>query len=138
MYLLDTNIVSEAVKARPDTKVIHWLETNRSSLTYISAITVGELEQGIVRSPSSRRAKELRDWLETNLKPKFRSRILTLDDKVMTTWGLITGETLNKDRPASFFDSLLAATAITHGLTLVTRNIKDVNMFNIATFNPWE
>ncbi len=138
MYLLDTNVVSEAVKPRPDAKVLNWLETNRSSLTYISAMTIGELEQGIVRSPSPRRAKELRDWLESQLKPKFRNRILGLDEKVMTHWGQITGEALNKGRPANLFDSLLAATAIAHQLTLVTRNVRDVSMFAVTVFNPWE
>ncbi len=138
MYLLDTNVISEAIKPHPDANVLNWLETNRSSLTYISAITIGEIEQGIVRSPSLRRAKELRGWLETELKPKFRNRILGLDDKTMTTWGRITGEALNQGRPASLFDSLLAATAITHQLTLVTRNVKDLSMFTVNTFNPWE
>jgi toxin FitB len=138
MYLLDTNVVSEAVKPRPDAKVLNWLETNRSSFVYISAITIGELEQGIVRSPSPRRAKELRAWLEVQLKPKFQNRILNLDDKVMTTWGRITGDALNQGRPASLFDSLLASTAITHQLTLVTRNVKDVSMFAMDVFNPWE
>jgi toxin FitB len=138
MYLLDTNVVSEAVKPQPDAKVLHWLQTNSPSRFYISALSIGELEQGIVRSPSPKRAKELRAWLETSLKPSFRNRILGLDETVMTTWGRITGEALNKGRPASLFDSLLAATALTHQFTLVTRNAKDVSMFNVSVFNPWE
>jgi toxin FitB len=138
MYLLDTNVVLEAVKPQPDAKVLHWLQTNSPSRFYISALSIGELEQGIVRSPSPKRAKELRSWLETELKPSFRNRILGLDEVVMTTWGHSTGEALNKGRPASFLDSLLAATAMTHQLILVTRNVKDVSMFSVNTFNPWE
>ena len=138
MYLLDTNVVSEAVKPQPDTRVLHWLQTNNPSHFYISVITIGELEQGIVRSPSPKRAKELQDWLEASLKPGFRNRILNLDEATMSTWGRITGEALNKGRPASLFDSLLAAIAITHQLTLVTRNVKDISMFNVAVFNPWD
>jgi toxin FitB len=138
MYLLDTNVVSEAVKPQPDTKVLQWLQTNSPSHFYISALSIGELEQGIVRSPSPNRAKELRNWLETSLKPGFRNRILGIDELVMTTWGRITGEALNKGRPASFLDSLLTATAITYQFTLVTRNVKDVSMFSLNVFNPWE
>jgi toxin FitB len=138
MYLLDTNVVSEAIKPQPNATVLNWLQTNSSTLFYISALSIGELEQGIVRSPSPRRAKELRDWLETSLKPSFRNRILGLDENTMTTWGRITGEALNKGRPASFFDSLLAATAITHQFTLITRNVKDVSMLSVNTFNPWD
>lgn len=138
MYLLDTNVVSEAVKPQPDAKVLHWLQTNSPSHFYISALSIGELEQGIVRSPNPKRAKELRSWLENELKPGFRNRILGLDEAVMTTWGRITGEALNKGRPASLLDSLLAATAITHQFTLVTRNVRDVSMFNVVTFNPWD
>jgi toxin FitB len=138
MYLLDTNVVSEAVKPNPDTKVLQWLETNRSSLTYISVITIGELEQGIMRSPSPKRARELREWLENQLKPSFRNRTLLLDTRVMSRWGHITGEALNKGRPSNVFDSLLVATAITHQFTLVTRNVKDISVFPVDVFNPWE
>jgi toxin FitB len=138
MFLLDTNVISEPKQKIPNAKVLAWLSAHTVDNSFLSVITLGEIEQGIVTLGDTKRAKSYREWLEDELKVIYSDRILNVDNRIMSTWGQITGEALNQGRPASFFDSLLAATAITHQLTLVTRNVKDVSMFNVNTFNPWE
>jgi toxin FitB len=138
VFLLDTNVISEPKQKIPNPKVLAWLSRYTVDHSFLSVITLGEIEQGIVTLGDTRRSKSYRAWLESELKVVYSERILDVDERVMSTWGRITGEALNQGRPASLFDSLLAATAITHGLTLVTRNVKDMSMFSVNTFNPWE
>ena len=137
-YLLDTNVVSEAIKPQPADHVVAWLTAQPSASVYLSVLTLGEIEQGIVRSPNPRRAERLVRWLEDELQPQFRGRILPIDAQVMKTWGQITGHALLGGQPVSYADSLLAATAITHGLTLVTRTTRDVEALPVPTLNPWD
>lgn len=137
-YLLDTNVVSEAIKPRPAARVVDWLAAQSSVDVYLSVLTLGEIEQGIVRSPHPRRAERLTHWLEDELKPQFGRRILPIDAQVMKTWGRVTGQALLRGQPASYADSLLAATAIAHDLTLVTRNTRDVVALPVQTLNPWD
>lgn len=137
-YLLDTNVVSEAIKPQPAGNVVTWLAAQASSDVYLSVLTLGEIEQGIVRAPNLRRAERLKHWLEEELQPQFRGRILPIDVQVMKSWGQLTGRALQQGRPVSYADSLLAATAVTHGLTLVTRNIGDVAALPVQTLNPWD
>jgi toxin FitB len=136
-YLLHTNVVSEAIKPRPNERVVAWLTVQQSTDVYLSVLTLGEIEQGIARSPHPDRAERLAQWLENELQPQFHGRILVIDDQVMKTWGKITGQALVRGQPVGYVDSLLAATAITHGLTLVTRNVSDVAALPVPTLNPW-
>jgi hypothetical protein len=101
-------------------------------------LTLGEIEQGIVRSPDPRRAGRLAQWLEDELQPQFHGRLLPVDARVMKTWGQITGHALVRGRPPAVIDSLLAATAIAHGLILVTRNTGDVAALPVQMLNPWD
>jgi predicted nucleic acid-binding protein len=137
-YLLDTNVISEAIKPQPNERVVAWLKAERSLRSYLSVLTLGEITQGIVRSPSPRKAAHLTRWLETELVPKFQGRILAIDAAVMRTWGQVTGAALKQGKVVSYPDSLLAATAITHGLVLVTRNAKDLGVLPVQVLNPWE
>ena len=137
-YLLDTSVVSEAVKPQPKEQVVAWLISERSLQSYLSVLTLGEITQGIVRSPSPRKAERLGRWLSTELTPKFQGRILTIDATVMRIWGQVIGAALQQGKPVSYNDSLLAATAITHGLTLVTRNTKDFAALPVSVLNPWD
>lgn len=136
-YLLDTNVVSEAMKRHPAGSVVAWLAAQPSATVYLSVLTLGEIEQGIVRAPDRRRAERLRRWVEDELRPRFQGRILPIDAPVMTTWGQITGQALLRGQPVSYVDSLLAATALTHGMTLVTRNVTNVQSLPVLTLNPW-
>jgi len=137
-YLLDTNVVSESIKPRPAARVVTWLAAQRSARIYLSVLTLGEIQQGIVRSSNPRRVERLTRWLDDELQPQFQGRLLPIEGQVMKTWGQITGQALLHGRPVSYVDSLLAATAITHGLTLVTRNSKDVEGLPVQTLNPWD
>jgi predicted nucleic acid-binding protein len=136
-YLLDTNVVSEALKPQPEARVVAWLAAQPSVAIYLSVLTLGEIEQGIVRSPNQKRAERLTRWLEEDLLPRFHGRLLPVDAPVMKIWGQITGRALLQGRPVGYIDSLLAATAIAHGLSLATRNISDVAALPVQTINPW-
>jgi predicted nucleic acid-binding protein len=136
-YLLDTNVVAEAMRAQPDTHVMTWLVAQSSAAVYLSVLTIGEIEQGIVRSAHPRRAERLRRWLHEDLIPGFGTRILAVDAAVMRQWGQITGRASLQGRPVGLVDSLLAATAITHGLILANRNARDVAALPVQTVNPW-
>ena len=136
-YLLDTNVVSEARRARPDESVLRWLTTQPLTSTYLSVITLGELEEGITALGDTHRAHELRGWL-AQLIEGFNGRILDVDPNVATTWGRIRAEAKRQGRSPPAVDALLAATAITHGLTLVTRNLADVATLPVTVLNPWD
>ena len=136
-YLLDTNLVSEAIKPRPEAHVVAWLAAQPSTTVYLSVLTLGEIEQGIVRAPNPRRAERLTRWLEAELLPRFRGRVLPVDAEIVKTWGQITGRALLRGQSVGYIDSLLAATAIVHGLILATRNVRDVTMLPVQTINPW-
>jgi len=136
-YLLDTNIISEPKQKSPNAQVLAWLAAHTLEISFISVLSLGEIEQGIARLGETRRAREYREWLETQLKPEFAGRILNVDAPVMTVWGRITAEAIKRGRPTSLIDSLLAATAIVHGLTLVTRNTQDVAALPVAVLDPW-
>jgi toxin FitB len=135
-FLLDTNVISEPKQKAPNPQVLNWLAEHTLETTFISVVSLGELEQGITLLGKTKRAASYREWLETRLKAEFAGRILDLDGRVMTTWGRVTGEAVKRGRPVSLMDSLLAATAITHGLTLVTRNTKDVAALPVQVLNP--
>lgn len=136
-YLLDTNVVSEARRPRPDENVLRWLAAQPLTSTYLSVITLGELEEGVAALGETQRAQALRGWL-AQLTESFRGRILDVDQDVATTWGRIRAEAKRHGRPPPAVDALLAATAITHALTLVTRNVADVVTLPVMVLNPWE
>ncbi len=136
-YLLDTNVVSEARWPRPDENVLRWLAAQPLTRTYLSVITLGELEEGITALGDTRRAHELRGWLE-QLTESFGGRILDVDRDVATPWGRVRAEAKRQGQTPPAVDALLAATAITYNLTLVTRNVADVEMLPVMVLNPWE
>ncbi len=103
---------------------------------YLSALTLGELAQGVTRAPEARRPA-LAAWL-SGLKRNFGERILPLDAEVMEIWGELTGKALAEGRPLSPLDAMLAATALRHGLTLATRNTGDFRHLPVPLLNPWE
>ena len=134
--LLDTNVLSEAKKSVPNERVMSWLVAQPISETYLSVISLGELEEGIANLGETYRAQELRVWLE-HLVENFNGRILDVDYRVVTTWGRIRAEAKRRGRTSPAIDALIAATALTHDLTLVTRNVADVAMLPVKVFNPW-
>ena len=135
MYLLDTNVVSETIKRKPNPQVKQWFAVTADSGLYISAITIGELRKGIAKAIDESRKIKLHHWLETQLKPWFGHRILPVDVCISERWGEVTG-TVDQALPA--IDSLLAATALHHNLVMVTRNTDDFRIPHLRLLNPWE
>jgi toxin FitB len=139
-FLLDTNVISETMRPRPDPRVLAWLE-RRDGDAYLSVVTVGEIEAGIhralARAPDDDKPLALRRWLEDALIPRFGSRLLAVDLAVARTWGTLTAHARTSGTVVGAIDTLLAATAITHGLTLATRNTKDFRQLPVALLDPW-
>ena len=135
-YLLDTNVLSEAKQKQPDPKVLRWLAQQSPTDCYLSVISLGEIQEGISALGSTKKASILADWLNT-LKHSFHGRILPLDEAVLSTWGELHGQARRKGQPLPVIDSLLAATALTHNLTLVTRNTADFKVPGLRLNNPW-
>lgn len=136
-YLLDTCILSESIKKIPNKNVLHWLDQIPENQLYLSVITLGELFKGIQKLPRSAKRTRLAHWVEEDLKDRFLGKILPLDLKVMQTWGTLVGELENQGRLLPTLDSLIAATAATHKMTVVTRNVQDMIPSGIPTLNPW-
>lgn len=137
-FLLDTNVISELVKPRPEPAVTRWIDATDENLLFLSVLTFGEIRKGIVSLPDgSSRRLSLERWLEHDLALRFAGRILAIDQAVADRWGGITAKALAAKLPLPVIDGLLAATALQHGLALVTRNARDVAVTRVSVFNPW-
>lgn len=136
-YLLDTNVISERTRPQPDANVRRWLRAHRVSETYLSVITLAELEQGIVRLGDTRRAQELGAFLGA-VEQQFQGRILPVDRSVARAWATLTAHALREGKGLGYADSLIAATARSHDLTVVTRNTSDFAAMGVPLINPWE
>lgn len=134
-YLIDTNVLSELRRNAPDPSVVSWFQKRPSASLYLSVLTLGEIRKGIEMLSDGRRQLALRDWLDVDLPTFFTGRILAVDGAVADQWGRIVAAA---GRPVAAIDSLLAATAATHNLFLVTRNVKDFIAMPVTTINPWD
>lgn len=135
-YLLDTCAISEFTKPEADTGVIEWFNNVNSDDLYLSVINIGEIKKGINKLPASKKKQDLLFWLET-LFEDYHNRILTVDLAVMENWSLIVANAEKKGQSVASMDSIIAAVAYTHHLTLVTRNERDFYACNIPMINPW-
>lgn len=133
-YLLDTNVLSEFERTRPDGKVIQWMRSSDEETFFVSVLTLGEIRRGILRLQDQHRKMRLERWRE-DLVLRFQDRVLPIDAPVADLWGQITAGLASKPLPV--VDALLAATAIHYGLTLVTRNTCDVERTGVSVLNPW-
>ena len=137
-FLLDTNIISELVKPRPEANVAAWIEATDESLLHLSVLTLGEIQRGIASLPPSKRRATLEAWLNKDLRARFEGRILIVDEEVADRWGLLTATARNNGIVLPVIDGLLAATALEHNLTLVTRDTGQIPSMGVAVFNPWQ
>lgn len=137
-FLLDTNIPSEIIRTRPDPQVHAWVRAQDDSTLHLSVVTIGELRKGLTILRESKRRTELQEWLENDLIPLFTGRILPVTQAIADRWGVLSGTRQIAGRPLSMADGILAATAMEHGLTLVTRNVKDFEDLGSTILNPWE
>lgn len=134
MYLLDTNVISELRKPHADTNVVAWAKSVIAPRMFISAITLKELETGVLRIErrDAVQGKILRTWLKHHVMPAFDNRILPVDTAVaIRCAGLHVPDRANES------DALIAATALVHGLTVVTRNVADFQSSGVQLINPW-
>jgi predicted nucleic acid-binding protein len=136
-YLLDTCVISELVKKEPNAAVLKWLDERDEQTLYLSVLTPGELQKGVSRLPSGVRKDDLQGWIEHDLSERFGKRILELDLETSLAWGKLQGEAELKGEKLPVMDSLIAATAIVHGMVVVTRNVKDMERCQTRVFNPW-
>jgi hypothetical protein len=133
-YLLDTNVLSELRRKTPDAAVLEWFARRPASTLYLSVLTFGELRKGIEGVLDAKRRMALTDWLETDLPAFFAGRILPVDAQVADRWGRLLSAA---GRPLPAIDSLLAASAAQHGLSMVTRNSRDFANLGLDVINPW-
>ena len=136
-YLLDTNCISEAVRAQPDPRVAEWVQGIDEDLLHVSVLTLGEIRKGIASLPESRRRERLEIWLTVELRQRFGERILSVDHRVADRWGVLAAHARKRGRQVSIIDGLLAATAVEHDLIVVSRNEGDFAAFELAVINPW-
>lgn len=138
-FLLDTNVLSEFNRrGEPDQRVRRWLEAADTESLYASVLTFGEIRLGIELLPPSKRRSQLQEWLERDLREWFEGRILPVNERIADRWGLVRAQAQLKGRPLSVVDALIAATALEHNLTLVSRNASDFSVAGLPLFNPWE
>lgn len=136
-WLLDTCALSEYVKKSPAQEVIAWLDEQDETSLFLSVINLGEIEKGILklRAVDSRRSQKLTAWLG-KLEQRFAGRILPLDAPALHAWAQLSAQSELAGRPLPVMDGLIMATAQCHGLTIVTRNVQDFELFP-QVFNPW-
>ena len=137
-YLMDTCVISELVKPKPNAKVIKWLRSCQDESLFLSSLTIGEIQKGISRLPNSRKKIKLQNWLDSELIQRFDERILGIDFKVAQKWGEIqvASEIAGIEMPV--IDSLIASIGIVFDMTIVTRNTADMKNSGVRLFNPWE
>lgn len=138
MFLLDTNVISELRKVRSgraNNKVIHWADRVDAADLYLSIISVEELEIGVqlANRRDATQGHALRNWLDNQVLTAFKSRILNIDLAVVKR-----SASLHVPDPKPIRDGLIAATAMVHGKTLVTRNVRDFEGFGVSLLNPWD
>ena len=133
MYLLDTDVISELRRRRRNRNVVAWISNVSAADLFLSVVTIGEIELGIarqrVRNPSF--AKDLADWLEVTLRA-YEERILPLTVGIARRWGRLAAQVGNKQ-----LDLAIAATALEHGLTVVTRNVSDFEPTGVTVLDPF-
>ena len=136
-FLLDTNIVSETMRKQPSAVVLDWVAAQVTESLFISALTLGELRRCALLLGEGKKRNALLRWIETGIKADFAGRILPVDTAVMERWAELQIATQKAGRRLPLMDSLLAATALAHGLTLATRNLADFKSAGVPLLDPW-
>jgi predicted nucleic acid-binding protein len=136
-FLLDTNVVSEWVKPKPNPGVIAWLEGVDEDRVFISVVTLAELRNGVASLAAGRRRERLDAWLSHDLPTRFEGRVLPVDPAIADGWGRITATAKAAGRSIHAMDAFIAATAHIHQLTLVTRDVSDFQSAGTPVVCPW-
>jgi predicted nucleic acid-binding protein len=136
-FLLDTNVVSESMRPQPHSGVLEWLADIDEDRVHLSVVTLAEIRYGIERMPTGRRRKRLDDWLRHDLVLRFEGRLLPISPEIADAWGKIVAHRDALGRPIGVMDAFIAATAETHALTLVTRDVAGFETVVRKIVNPW-
>jgi len=137
-FLLDTNVPSELVRPQPEPRVKTWVAAQSLDALFMSAVSFGELRRGIILRAPGKRRTELELWLETDLSILFSGRILPVTKEIADRWGALDATCQLQGTPANTIDGMIAATALEHGLIVVTRNVKDFAGLGVEILDPWE
>ena len=135
-YLLDTNVVSELVRPKPEPKVMEWVDTADEATLYLSVLTLGEIRKGVASLSLGKRRARLEAWLEVDLQTRFSGRIVPIDAAIADRWGSIAAEAKRKGKVLPVIDGLLAATALHRNLIIVSRNASHFQP-SVRVLNPW-
>ena len=136
-FLLDTNVISETIKERPDPNVRDWFDSVNEEDTYLSVLTLGELRRGVAGLPSSAKRSRLESWLQDVL-VRFHGRLLPIDEAVAERWGVMVADAEAAGKTLPGVDSLIAATAFEHRMVFVTRDTSELEISGVQLLNPWE
>ncbi|MBV5305679.1 MAG: type II toxin-antitoxin system VapC family toxin [Desulfobulbaceae bacterium] len=136
-YLLDTCVISELIKKKPNPKIVQWIAKEEENNLFMRVLTIGEIHKGIEKLPESRKKEKLHDWVRYDLEERFQDRILNFDLQAAVIWGRIQAHSELTGRAMPAIDGLIAATGLSSGLTVVTRNTTDMEMSGVTLINPW-
>ncbi len=136
-WLLDTNILSELRRAKPEQRVVAFVAAQPLDLLHVSTVTLAEIRFGIELVADANRRAELNDWLTHKVRPMFEHRVLAITEDVMLKWRLLVEEGRQAGHTFSQPDLIIGATALQNGLTVVTRNTEDFERARVPVVNPW-
>jgi toxin FitB len=137
-YLVDTNIPSELTREKPDSRVVAFLRNAGKDSVFLSVMTIGEICKGIAGLPAGQRRVALQDWLDIDVRSWFAGRILPVTESIAERWGHLAAIARQQGASLAVVDGVIAATALHHDLTLVTRNVRDFAGLGLDLSNPWE
>jgi toxin FitB len=136
-WLLDTNILSELRRPKPEVKVVSFVASTPLDLLFVSSVTFAEIRLGIECVADAGRRAELNDWLAHKVRPMFEQRVLEVSEDVMFKWRLLVADGRKAGHTFSQPDLIIAATALHHGLTVVSRDTSDFKKARVSALNPW-
>jgi toxin FitB len=134
-WLLDTNLLSETLRPRPDAQVMAWMQAIDTEKCFVSVLTLGELRKGVLKLTAGKQRSQLAHWLDHTLVDWFGERVITIDQAVCSRWAELL---VAAGRPLPAIDSLLAASAAAHDLVVATRNVSDFDLLGVVIVNPWD
>ena len=137
-WLLDTNVISELRRPKPEPKVVEFVRAQPLEQFYVSTIAFAEIRFGIELAADAAKRAELHDWLTHKIRPMFEGRVLAVSEDIMFKWRLLVEDGRKAGHTFSQPDLIIAATGLQHGLTVVTRNTVDFDKARVPTLNPWQ
>ena len=137
MIILDTNVISEPFKPKPDPAVMSWLDAQEPQTLYITTVSLAEMFAGVHKMPEGRRRADLHQLVENKIQSVFENRILAFDMPAAEAFGRVNADACAVGNPIAFADCAIAAIAAANGFILATRNVRDFKGTGVEIFNPW-